>query len=222
MFSCARIGLPAATWPTTGTPPPPFSRMPRDVPGTRSSTPFFASTLRCCSAAFGELKPKRCAISTRVGGRPVVSIHSRMRFRISSWRGVSSCMSMSPYTVYLYSIKDIGSMAPERRQCGRRACGQSEATNLQLLFFGCALICKWHSFFRGGAMSRTSELLKLPGVVAAALFSRKGYLEEFEGALSETEATEMGNLCADVTMNVELQGRLLARLADQHGWDCHG
>lgn len=71
-------------------------------------------------------------------------------------------------------------------------------------------------------MSRTSELLKLPGVAAAACFSRKGYLEEFEGALSEAEATEMVNLCADVTMNVELQGRLLARLADQHGWDCHG
>lgn len=71
-------------------------------------------------------------------------------------------------------------------------------------------------------MSRTSELLKLPGVVAAALISRKGYLEEFEGAWSETEATEMGNLCADITMNVELQARLLARLADQTGWDCHG
>ena len=71
-------------------------------------------------------------------------------------------------------------------------------------------------------MSRTSALLKLPGVVAAALFSRKGYLEELEGALSEVEATEMVNLCADVTMNVELQGRLLARLADQRGWDCLG
>jgi hypothetical protein len=32
----------------------------------------------------------------------------------------------------------------------------------------------------------------------------------------------MGNLCADITMNVELQGRLLGRLADQSGWECHG
>jgi roadblock/LC7 domain-containing protein len=71
-------------------------------------------------------------------------------------------------------------------------------------------------------MSRTSELLKLPGVVAAAVFSRKGHLEELEGALSEAEATEMGNLCADVTMNAELQGRLLGRLADQYGWECQG
>ena len=37
-------------------------------------------------------------------------------------------------------------------------------------------------------MSRTSELVKLPGTVAAALFSRKGFLEEFEGTLTEAEA----------------------------------
>lgn len=71
-------------------------------------------------------------------------------------------------------------------------------------------------------MSRTSELLKLPGVVTAAVFSRKGHLEELEGALSQADATEIGNLCADITMNVELQGRLLGRLADQSGWECQG
>lgn len=72
-------------------------------------------------------------------------------------------------------------------------------------------------------MSRTSELLKLPGVVAAGLFSRKGYLEEFEGALSEAEATEMANLCTAITMTMEMQGRLLGRMADQSGWDsCYG
>lgn len=71
-------------------------------------------------------------------------------------------------------------------------------------------------------MSRTSELQKQPGVVAAALFSRKGYLEEFAGSLSEAEAAEMANLCTDITMNLELQGRLLARLADQAGWDGYG
>ena len=71
-------------------------------------------------------------------------------------------------------------------------------------------------------MSRTSELQKLPGVAAAAVFSTKGYLEEFEGALSHAEATEMVNLCADVTMNLELEGSLLGRLADQVGWGCRG
>lgn len=71
-------------------------------------------------------------------------------------------------------------------------------------------------------MSRTSELQELPGVVAAAVFSRKGYLEEFAGALDEAEAAEMVNLCTDLTMSMELQGKLLGRLADQQGWDCHG
>lgn len=72
-------------------------------------------------------------------------------------------------------------------------------------------------------MSRTSELMKLPGVVAAGLFSRKGYLEESEGALSEAEAAEMADLCAAITMTMEMQGRLLGRMVDQAGWNsCHG
>ena len=71
-------------------------------------------------------------------------------------------------------------------------------------------------------MSRTSELMKLLGVEAAGLFSRKGSLEEFEGTMTNAEATVMANLCADVTMNIELQGRLLGRLADASGWDGYG
>jgi len=72
-------------------------------------------------------------------------------------------------------------------------------------------------------MSRTSELVKLPGTVAAALFSRKGYLEEFDGALTEAEAGEMVNLCTAITMTMEMQGRLLARLAGKSGWNsCYG
>lgn len=71
-------------------------------------------------------------------------------------------------------------------------------------------------------MSRTTELMKLPGVMAAGVFSRKGFLEEFEGTMTVAEASEMANLCADVTMNVELQGRLLGRLADKPGWDGYG
>src|SRR3569833_874887 len=124
MFSCARSGLPAATWPTSGTPPSPFNRMPRDVPGTRSSTPFFASTLRCCSAAFGVLLSLCCVFSVRVGGRPVVSIHSRIRFWISSWRRVRSRMVLPPNTVYMYSIVTVClySIKTEfvKRQCADR------------------------------------------------------------------------------------------------------
>ncbi len=72
-------------------------------------------------------------------------------------------------------------------------------------------------------MSRTSELVKLPGTVAAGLFSRKGFLEEFEGTLTQTEAEEMAGLCAAITLTMEMQGRLLGRLADQSGWDdCYG
>lgn len=67
-------------------------------------------------------------------------------------------------------------------------------------------------------MSRTSELLNLPGVVAAGLFSRKGFLEESEGALTETEAAKMASLCTAITMTMEMQGRLLGRLADNPGW----
>ena len=72
-------------------------------------------------------------------------------------------------------------------------------------------------------MSRTSELMKLPGTVAAGLFSRKGLLEEFEGALTEAEAVEMVGVCTAITMTMEMQGLLLGRLADNPGWNsCYG
>lgn len=68
-------------------------------------------------------------------------------------------------------------------------------------------------------MSRTSELVKLPGTVAAALFSRKGFLEGFEGALTEVEAEKMAALSAAIALTMEMQGRLLGRMVDQSGWD---
>lgn len=67
-------------------------------------------------------------------------------------------------------------------------------------------------------MSRTTELMQFPGVSAATLFSRKGYPDEFAG-LSEAEATEMATLCAAITMTVEMQGRMLARMSDRPGWE---
>ena len=48
--------------------------MPRDAPATSSMTPFFASALRCSSAALADLKPSSRAMSARVGGMPVASI----------------------------------------------------------------------------------------------------------------------------------------------------
>lgn len=71
-------------------------------------------------------------------------------------------------------------------------------------------------------MSRASELLKLPGVVSAGVFSRKGYVEEFEGTLGEAEVAEMMELCAALTMTMEMQGRLLQRMPGQSGWSVHG
>lgn len=72
-------------------------------------------------------------------------------------------------------------------------------------------------------MSRTTELVKLPGAVAAALYSRKGYLEESDGALTAAEAAEMASLCTAITMTLEMQSSLLGRLAGKPGWDsCYG
>lgn len=47
-------------------------------------------------------------------------------------------------------------------------------------------------------MSKTSDLLELPGDVAAGIFSRKGLLEDFERAFTEIEALGMVKLCAPI------------------------
>jgi roadblock/LC7 domain-containing protein len=72
-------------------------------------------------------------------------------------------------------------------------------------------------------MSRTTELVKLPGAVAAALYSRKGYLEESDGALTAAEAAEIASLCTAITMTLEMQCSLLNRVAGKPGWNvCYG
>jgi roadblock/LC7 domain-containing protein len=72
-------------------------------------------------------------------------------------------------------------------------------------------------------MSRSSELLTLPGVVAAGLFSRKGFLEEFEGPFPDSEASGLTGLCAAITLTMEMQGLLLDRLSGEPGWQgCRG
>ena len=72
-------------------------------------------------------------------------------------------------------------------------------------------------------MSRSTELLKLPGAMAAGIFSRKGLLEEFEGPFPATEAQSMASLCSSITLTMEMQGLLLDRLAAKSGWEsCYG
>lgn len=68
-------------------------------------------------------------------------------------------------------------------------------------------------------MSRTTELMAVPGVVAAGMYSRKGLMEQFEGNLPDAEAVGLVNLCSAITLIMEMQGRLLERIAGQSGWN---
>lgn len=67
-------------------------------------------------------------------------------------------------------------------------------------------------------MSRSSELMNLPGAVAAGLFSRKGFLDEFEGPFAPDAAAGLGSLCSAITLTMEMQGLLLERISGQPGW----
>lgn len=44
-------------------------------------------------------------------------------------------------------------------------------------------------------------------------------MEECEGALTEDETIGLVNLCAAITMTMEMQGRFLTRLIGKPGWD---
>ena len=67
----------------------PLSRMPRDVPLTKSMAPFRAKACKCSSAALADLKPKTCAISALVGGAPVSAMVFWMSSKICCCRAVS-------------------------------------------------------------------------------------------------------------------------------------
>ena len=72
-------------------------------------------------------------------------------------------------------------------------------------------------------MSRSSDLLELRGAIAAGLFSKKGFLEEFEGDFHIREASVLAEMCAAVTHTMEMQALLLARLTAEPGWmGCYG
>src|SRR5690554_6199339 len=99
--------------------------MPREVPGTISMAPFFASAFKCSSAAFGERNPNSLAISARVGGIPVASIWERISSKISLCLGVngrivSACLSIQ-CAVSIYSILSCASNCLKKTQ--KTSCG---------------------------------------------------------------------------------------------------
>lgn len=67
-------------------------------------------------------------------------------------------------------------------------------------------------------MSRSSDLLALRGAIAAGLFSRKGFLDEFEGPFHIREAGVLAELSAAITHTMEMQALLLKRLTGEPGW----
>ena len=72
-------------------------------------------------------------------------------------------------------------------------------------------------------MSRSSDLLELRGAIAAGLFSKKGFLEEFEGDFHPREAGVMAEMCAAISQTMKMQALLLARLTTEPGWTgCYG
>ena len=72
-------------------------------------------------------------------------------------------------------------------------------------------------------MTAASDLLKLPGAIAAGQFSRKGQVDEFAGSLAENEVVLLAGLCSAIALTMEMQGKLLDRLTGKSGWrDCYG
>lgn len=67
-------------------------------------------------------------------------------------------------------------------------------------------------------MSRSSDLLNLQGALGAALFSRKGLLEEYAGSFPEEMAKSMASLCSSLKLSMEMQGYLLDRMVEKEGW----
>lgn len=67
------------------------------------------------------------------------------------------------------------------------------------------------------------KLADTNGVVAVTEFSRKGLLENFAGSFSEDEFELMAEMCASITIFIEMQGRLLADFTTDADWDrCQG
>lgn len=70
-------------------------------------------------------------------------------------------------------------------------------------------------------MSRVTDMLELPGAVAAGVSSRKGLLNDFEGSLPDEYAELAARMCAANSITMRMQGRLLADLSGQPGWTAY-
>ena len=76
MFSSARIGSPAATWPTSGRPVCPIAffalststSIARGLVGSRRRSPIFSRFARCACTVEDECRPTALPISRTVGG----------------------------------------------------------------------------------------------------------------------------------------------------------
>src|SRR3954462_296916 len=104
MFSSARTGWPAATWPTSGSPfgettdftastTPPAApaalssiSIARGFEGTRRSRPTFSRLDRCACTVEDEASPTALPMSRTVGGYPYLAEYRLMNSKISCWR----------------------------------------------------------------------------------------------------------------------------------------
>jgi hypothetical protein len=86
MFSSARIGAPAATCPTTGSPGPRIAlralptsiSIARGLVGSRRSSPIFSRLARCAWTVEEECRPTALPISRTVGGYPYLDAYLEM------------------------------------------------------------------------------------------------------------------------------------------------
>src|SRR5215210_2388408 len=114
MFSSARIGCPAATWPTSGRPPLlvttllaaptalSSSSIARGFVGSRRSMPTFSRLARWACTVDDEARPTALPMSRTVGGYPYFAEYRLMNSKISCWRLVRSRSTIA--TVLLASL----------------------------------------------------------------------------------------------------------------------
>src|SRR3982751_4054794 len=131
MFSSARIGEPAATWPTSGSPPGvttsftasaarSSSSIARGFDGSRRSRPTFSRLARCACTVDDEARPIALPMSRTVGGYPYFAEYFLMKSNISCWRFVRSLpMSMrllARVGRWVEHVFENGSAALRRKQ----------------------------------------------------------------------------------------------------------
>src|SRR3954469_23152353 len=134
MFSSARIGEPAATCPTSGSPlgvtasltasaARSSSSIARGFEGSRRSRPTFSRLARCACTVDDEARPTALPMSRTVGGYPYFAEYFLMKSKISCWRFVRSLpMSMrlvAPIGRWVEHVFEQGSVGRRRKQLPR-------------------------------------------------------------------------------------------------------